>query len=131
TRETVILADATADSGPFSTDDYLRLTKPKSVLCLAIHRNEKLLGLLFLENRLAAGAFTPERRLTLEMLASQAAISLETAGLYQALAANEAKYRRIVDTANEGIMQLGPNGETTFVNARMAEITGYSIEEMI
>jgi len=43
---------------------------------------------------------------------------------------NEAKYRRIVDTAREGIWMLGPDTLTTFVNARMAEMLGYSAEEM-
>jgi PAS domain S-box-containing protein len=131
TRETVILSNASADAGPFSADDYLRQNGCKSVLCLAIHRNDKLQGILFLENRLTAGAFTPERRLTLELLASQAAISLEIAGLYQALTASEAKYRRIVDTAHEGIWQVGTDNVTTFVNFRMAEMLGYASGEMI
>ena len=44
---------------------------------------------------------------------------------------SEAKYRRIVDTANEGIWSLGPDKMTTFVNTKMAEMLGYSREEMI
>ena len=44
---------------------------------------------------------------------------------------SEAKYRRIVDTANEGIWSLGPDTMTTFVNTMMAEMLGYSREEMI
>lgn len=47
------------------------------------------------------------------------------------LRGSEAKYRRIVDTAAEGIWQIGPDTMTTFVNARMAEMLGYSGEEMI
>ncbi len=44
---------------------------------------------------------------------------------------SEAKYRRIVDAAAEGIWGLGPDTLTTFVNARMAEMLGYSFNEMI
>jgi PAS domain S-box-containing protein len=44
---------------------------------------------------------------------------------------SESKYRRIVDTAIEGICSLGPDGMTTFVNARMAEMVGYAGPEMI
>jgi PAS domain S-box-containing protein len=44
---------------------------------------------------------------------------------------SEAKYRRIVDTANEGIWMLGEDLLTTFVNARMAEMIGYRTEEMM
>jgi PAS domain S-box-containing protein len=43
----------------------------------------------------------------------------------------EAKYSQIVDTANEGIWAVGPNTLTTFVNARMTEMLGYSGVEMI
>ena len=42
-----------------------------------------------------------------------------------------AKYRRIVDTAIEGICSLGPDTMITFVNARMAEMLGYAGPEMI
>jgi PAS domain S-box-containing protein len=44
---------------------------------------------------------------------------------------SEAKYRRIVDTASEGIWVLDPDSLTTFVNARMADMLGYACEEMI
>lgn len=44
---------------------------------------------------------------------------------------SEARYRRIVDTANEGIWLLGQDAQASFVNARMAEMLGYSCEEMI
>jgi len=49
----------------------------------------------------------------------------------QELRDSEAKYRRIVDTANEGIWVLGADGTTTFANARMAEMLGCSIGDII
>jgi PAS domain S-box-containing protein len=48
-----------------------------------------------------------------------------------ALRASEEKYRRIVETANEGIWEIDRDTRTTFVNARMAEMLGYTVEEMI
>lgn len=47
------------------------------------------------------------------------------------LRVSEERYRRIVETAREGIWELGPDTLTTFVNARMAEMLGYSEKEMI
>jgi PAS domain S-box-containing protein len=44
---------------------------------------------------------------------------------------SEGKYRRIVDTASEGIWMLGPDTMTSFVNARMTEMLDYPGEEMI
>jgi len=42
-------------------------------------KQSKLIGVLYLENNLASHVFTPERISVLELLASQAAISLENA----------------------------------------------------
>jgi PAS domain S-box-containing protein len=49
----------------------------------------------------------------------------------EALRQSEMKYRQIVSTAREGIWVLGPDTKTTFVNARMAEILGYSVDELV
>lgn len=43
---------------------------------------------------------------------------------------SEIQYRRIVETANEGIWQLDADARVTFVNARMAEMLGYKPEEI-
>ena len=44
---------------------------------------------------------------------------------------SEEKYRNIVETANEGIWILDAEARTTYVNEKMAEMLGYSQEEMI
>lgn len=43
----------------------------------------------------------------------------------------EIKYRRIVNTANEGILSLDNNSRITFVNQQLASMLGYTIEEML
>jgi len=48
-----------------------------------------------------------------------------------ALRKSEARFRRIVDTTNDGIWAIDERGITTFVNRRMAEMLGYTPEEMI
>ncbi len=50
---------------------------------------------------------------------------------YINLQESETKYRRIVDTANEGIWMLNPDDITITINNRMAEMLGYSETEMI
>ncbi|MCC5651420.1 AAA family ATPase [Nostoc sp. XA013] len=84
TQENVVLSDATCE-GKFTTDSYIVRHKPKSILCSPIIHQGKLFGILYLENRLIAGAFTPERLEVLQLLSSQAAISLENARLYNDL----------------------------------------------
>ena len=49
----------------------------------------------------------------------------------EALQESEEKYRRIIETANEGVWVLDRELNTTFVNQRFADLLGYSREEMI
>jgi predicted ATPase/signal transduction histidine kinase len=79
-QEVVLLDDASADS-LYSSDEYVQRKRPRSVLCLPIIKQAKLVGALYLENHLTPSAFTPERVTVLQLLASQAAISLENAAL--------------------------------------------------
>jgi PAS domain S-box-containing protein len=84
TKEYLVLDDATQD-GLFTNDLYVTENKPKSVLCLPTVYYGRLNGILYLENNLAKGTFTDERLQVLNLLSSQAAISLENANLYQEL----------------------------------------------
>ncbi|PTL82111.1 AAA family ATPase [Vitiosangium sp. GDMCC 1.1324] len=107
TKERVILSDAAADAGRFSGDDYFARVRPKSVLCLPILRRAEVVGLLYLENKLLAGAFTPERLVALELLATQAAISLENAMLL----AKERTARAAAEAAEQRSAFLAEAGE--------------------
>ncbi len=81
TQESVTLHDALTEN-LFSEDEYIRRKRPRSVFCLPLIKQRTLMGVLYLENNLAPGVFTPDRLATLELIASQAAISLEQARLY-------------------------------------------------
>jgi PAS domain S-box-containing protein len=89
TRERVALDDASVRN-LYSEDVYVSQNRPRSVLCLPIVRQKKLIGALYLENNLTPRAFTSDRVSVLELLASQAAISLENANLYAGLERSEA-----------------------------------------
>jgi serine phosphatase RsbU (regulator of sigma subunit) len=84
TKERVVLKDA-SHAGQFQTDPYVVRARPKSVLCMPIVRQQKLIGVLYLENNLATDVFTAKRCRTLDLLSVQAAISLENARLYDTL----------------------------------------------
>lgn len=43
----------------------------------------------------------------------------------------EKQYRQLLDALQEGIWAIGPDAQTTFVNPRMAEMLGYSMEDMV
>ncbi|MDZ8054953.1 MAG: AAA family ATPase [Aulosira sp. ZfuVER01] len=84
TQKDVVLNDATSET-VFNLDNYIISQKPKSILCAPIVNQGKLIGILYLENNLTTGAFTPERLEVLQLLSSQAAISIENARLYHDL----------------------------------------------
>lgn len=104
TRERVLLDDALSDD-VYSQDEYVRLKRSRSVLWLPIVKQAKLVGALYLENNLTPGAFTSDRVTVLELLASQAAISLENAALYTDLQRSEA-----VLALGQGISHTGNFG---------------------
>jgi PAS domain S-box-containing protein len=130
TLESVILDDASAQN-PFSTDQYICQTHARSILCLPLVKQSKLIGVLYLENRLASHAFTPARISVLEMLASQAAISLENARLYSDLGEREARIRRLVDSNIIGIMIGGSRGQIIEANEAYLSLLGYGREDLI
>jgi PAS domain S-box-containing protein len=129
-RKSVILDDALAQN-PFSADEYLRQKRVRSVLCLPLVKQAELIGVLYLENNLASHVFTPARISVLEVLASQAAISLENARLYNDLREREARIRRLVDSNIIGIMIWDFQGRIIEANQAFLDMLGYSREDLI
>ncbi|MDC0672326.1 ATP-binding sensor histidine kinase [Nannocystis radixulma] len=132
TRQRVILGDAAADAGKFAGDDYFAVHRPRSVLCLPILRQAELIGLLYLENDLLAGAFTAERLTALALLATQAAISMENALLLTeeraARAAAEEAERRSAILAEAGRI-LSDSLDNTETLARLGQLCVRSLSD--
>src|SRR5271168_5134186 len=130
TLESVLLDDALAQN-PFSADQYIRDKRAKSVLCLPLVKQTKLIGLLYLENNLASHVFTPARISVLELLASQAAISLENARLYNDLGEGEARLRHLVDANIIGVFIWDFDGRIIEANDAFLHIVGYRREDLV
>jgi PAS domain S-box-containing protein len=126
----VILDDASRPS-LFSDDDYLRGGQTKSILCLPLIKQGRLTGLLYLENTLTSHAFTPDRTAVLELLAAQAAISLENTRLYGDLQEREAKVRRLVDSNIIGIFIWDFEGRIIEANEAFLHMVGYSRDDLV
>jgi len=129
TREHVILDDAAADSS-FSADTYIRQRRARSVLCLPLINQGKSIGLLYLENSLSPGVFTPNRIAVLKLLASQAAISLENSRLYSDLEEREAKIRRLVDANIMGVFIWNLEGKIVEGNEAFLHMVGYGRQDL-
>jgi PAS domain S-box-containing protein len=134
TQTSVVLNDA-AHTGQFIHDPYIIAARPKSILCTPIlagasapveHRG-KLYGILYLENNLTTGAFTPERLEVLQLLSVQVAISWQNAQLYISLRENERKLAQFLDAVPVGIAILEANGKPHYINQKAFELLGQGI----
>jgi PAS domain S-box-containing protein len=128
TRENVILNDASKPN-LFSADNYLRDRPSKSILCLALIKQQELTGILLLENTLTSQAFSAARIAVLELLAAQAAISLENTRLYGDLQERESKVRRLVDSNIIGICIFKHDRRIVEANDAFLSIVGYSRDD--
>jgi len=92
TGETVILANA-SEEGEFKDNLEVQTLQLRSVLCLPLIKQSRLIGILYLENRLSDMVFTSEQAKMTELLASQAAISLENARLLDQMKKKEGQIK--------------------------------------
>lgn len=100
TRKNVVLNNASSE-GEFTSDRYIIAARPKSIICAPLLHQEKLNGILYLENNFATNAFTPDRLEVLKLLSSQIAISLENAILYHTLEQKVAAKTQDVQSKNQ------------------------------
>jgi PAS domain S-box-containing protein len=66
----------------------------------------------------------------LQLLASQAAISLENAGLYSDLQREGQNFRLIVDSVPGFLVTMTPRGEVEFGNQGILDYTGWTLEQL-
>ncbi|AVH67648.1 AAA family ATPase [Nostoc sp. 'Peltigera membranacea cyanobiont' N6] len=84
TKQTVVIDNCQTDI-PGVIGEYMHSSQPQSVLCTPIINQGHLVGIVYLENQLTQGVFTSDRLSVLNLLCTQAAISLENAQLYNHL----------------------------------------------
>jgi len=150
-QENVVLNDA-AYEGQFTNDPYIFATQPKSILCTPLLHQGKLSGILYLENNLSTGAFTPDRLDVLKLLSSQAAISIENAKLYEemtalntnlkqqiterqraelALRESERRLTQFLEAVPVGVFALDASDKSHYANQVAQQILGKGIKTKV
>ncbi len=119
-----VLLDDTTRPHAFEADLQPLPQAPRSLLALPVLRGPALVGALVLEHGSLPGAFTPERLSVLELLAAQAAVSLENAQLYEALRASQSQLSRLVDANIIGIFKFRISGAITEANDAFLALVG-------
>ena len=120
-----MIRDDASKANLFSADDYLREGQSKSILCLPLIKQQQVTGIFLLENTLASHAFPLARIAVLELLAAQAAISLENTRLFSEVQERETKVRRLVDLNIIGISIGNLDGHAQEANQAFLRMVGY------
>ncbi len=130
TQEVVILDDARS-AELFSSDPYVEETRASSILCLPLVKQKQLVGVLYLENGLSSHLFTKNQVAVLQLLASQAAISLENAVLFREAQETHESARRAAEELRlsyDMIPALAwnslPDGRVVSCNKQWHDFTG-------
>ena len=84
TEELLVINDVNAQPST-AKDEYIIKQQPKSLLCLPMLNQGKLIGIIYLENVLMTDVFSNQRIEILKIITTQAAISLENSMLYSSL----------------------------------------------
>lgn len=119
----VILTDARTQ-GLFTNDPYITAHQVKSLLCAPIIKGSKLVGIIYLENNLAIGAFTKEHLKVLELLSGQAAISLELARYVNEVQNTLAYLKSIINNIADGLLVTDRTGRITQYNPALCHLFG-------
>lgn len=124
TKDDVVLGNA-VEHQMFQHDSYIRRHHPRSLLAIPILYHGDLTAILYLEHTESRDIFNRNRLKTLQILAAQAAISIENAKLYQSLQQSEREYRSLFENASEGIFRIDPGGRFISANPALIRLLGY------
>ncbi|MGB3534265.1 MAG: AAA family ATPase [Microcoleaceae cyanobacterium] len=124
-QKTIIINQVAKDKH-FASDNYLIQQQPKSLFCTPILNQGRLIGILYLENNLSTGAFTTERIEVLNLLCSQAAISLENARLYR----QSIEYATKLEGTVQQLQQTQQQLQNSFEELQQAQLQLVQSEKM-
>lgn len=127
TKEIIVKYDA-AHQGKFTNDPYIKQHQTKSILCAPLLNQGQLSGIIYLENNLTRGAFTPERREVLQLLSGQAAIAITNARLYKEVKERESRLTQFLEAMPLGIGVIDVTGKPCYYNQKAQELLGTDIK---
>jgi len=117
TQQSITLDNAMEDED-FCQDKYFTSKQVKSVFCGPMLHQGQLTGIIYLENKLISGVFTPDRVELIQLLSSQAATSIENSKLYSSLENKVLERTKQLELANEQLTLLATTDNLTKLSNR-------------
>ena len=123
------LLDNALQEGMFKDNPEVQDLQLRSVLCLPVVKLSRMIGILYLENRLSDGVFTSGKTQMTELLTSQAAISLQNSRLMEELLMAKQEWERTFDAVPDLIAILDTEHRIIRANRSMAQRLGRQPEQ--
>jgi PAS domain S-box-containing protein len=122
-KQNVVETDA-ANKGRFTQDPYIVRHHSQSILCAPLLNQGQLIGMVYLENNLTTGAFTDDRVEILQLLSTQAAVSIANAKLYAEVRESQSRLTQFLEALPVGITVHNPQGKVSYINETGQRLLG-------
>ncbi|MCP5498089.1 MAG: AAA family ATPase [Leptospiraceae bacterium] len=100
-----IVSDNAFEDIKYNKDSYIIQKRVQSILCIPISNKGQLIGLLYIENSDTPFVFTNDRIETLKILATQSAISIENARLFDNIGETNQKLEELNQTLEDKVVE--------------------------
>jgi diguanylate cyclase (GGDEF)-like protein/PAS domain S-box-containing protein len=130
THQSIIIDDC-SHPNTHTSDPYFVRANIKSVLCKPLERHDKQTGALYLENSQTTAAFSRKRLNLLDVLATQAVISLDNSRLYSDLKQSEEDFRTVLQKVQAAVIVHGPDTQIINSNTKAQELLGLSEDQLL
>ncbi|MGI0481413.1 diguanylate cyclase domain-containing protein [Geminocystis sp. CENA526] len=132
TKETILFdrGDKTTHAhfyNNFTQDNYIKTYQPLSLLCYPLINQDKLVGVVYLENNLISGAFTVDRIELLTLLSQQAVIAIRNAQLYSQVKEKEEQLQQFLEAIPVGVAILDAKGSPYYANQQGKILLGKGV----
>ena len=103
----------------------------KEALCVPLKAQEKFLGIIYLDNRMAGGVFGREELTLMNSVAVQASISIQNAYLIRDLIEEERSLQQMIEQAPDSVIVYDFEGRILNVNQQACDSLGYTRNELL
>lgn len=125
-----VVDDVDTHQPPINVLDSYRATQTRALICMPLHKRGRLVAAITVH--CAAPRQWREREVeVVRAVAARCWESIERARVQRELQEREESLRRFVETANEGILRIGPKDEIRFANDYFCQLLGYEYEEVV